>query len=390
MSGQKLFLAIDKGKQDDTVGADKPRSPNTLKTFLKSTFKSSSSKIKTKGSGIEKGADFDPLYGDRLPDMSHEPPAYVPIAPQGQWQQQQPQVQYQPGPTYYENPQPFRPLSYQDQHQQYSSQFGQGTFPDPSHLAPSASPGIQRRPTEDEDRYELLAQFDTVFLIDDSGSMTGSTSRTTTESHWQTTRRVLSEIVPICAKYDTNGVDIFFFNSPREAKNTTNPKAILKLFAKVSPSNGTPFATRLKAITKPYIERCEAAASLPAADGTPGWPKPRNTIVFTDGEADDPEAVVDLIVNYASRLDKINAPKRQLGIQIFQVGNVEGISEHMKQLDNTIKESRGVRDIVDTVPADRLGVDGLSRKMVLKVVLGGVVPEIDAMIATKGRSVRER
>lgn len=53
-----------------------------------------------------------------------------------------------------------------------------------------------------DDRYAFLSSFDTVFLIDDSGSMTGRS--------WRETEEALETIVPICVQYDDDGIDIHF------------------------------------------------------------------------------------------------------------------------------------------------------------------------------------
>ena len=79
--------------------------------------------------------------------------------------------------------------------------------------------------------------------------------------------------------------------------------------------------------------------------------KPINIIVITDGEpSDDVEAP---IIACAKKLDKLDAPAWQVGVQFFQVGKEPGAREALKQLDDGLREASGddeLRDIVDTVP----------------------------------------
>lgn len=56
--------------------------------------------------------------------------------------------------------------------------------------------------TTSDSPYAFLTEFDTVFLIDDSGSMAGRS--------WRETAAALSAITPICTSHDADGIDIYF------------------------------------------------------------------------------------------------------------------------------------------------------------------------------------
>lgn len=56
--------------------------------------------------------------------------------------------------------------------------------------------------TEEDDPYGFLTSFDTVFLIDDSGSMAGKS--------WRETKDALETIIPVCVQHDADGIDIYF------------------------------------------------------------------------------------------------------------------------------------------------------------------------------------
>lgn len=209
--------------------------------------------------------------------------------------------------------------------------------------------------TTADNRYAFLSSFDTIFLIDDSGSMAGRS--------WRETAVALKSITPICTAHDADGIDIYFLNSPdnSEYRNITRSADVDRIFESVKPRGGTPTGTRLNAILKPYLRDLEAR-------GTEGSNavKPLNIIVITDGvPSDDVESV---IINAAKKLDKWEAPAWQIGIQFFQVGEERGAAEALRELDDGLAEmGGGVRDIVDTVPWTGTTGSGLNGEGILKV-----------------------
>lgn len=238
-----------------------------------------------------------------------------------------------------------------------------------------------------EDPLAILANFDTIFLIDDSLSMA---------KHWKEAETAIAAIAPVCTKYDSDGVDVYFLCNvnKKEQDNTVgsagtgyrnqrNAADVTKLFRKNKPEGGsTPTGMRLQRILQTYMKHYEniekeggdAASSV----------KPINIIVVTDGGPSDDPAVV--IRSFAKRLDKCDAPPHQVGIQFFQVGNNEQASEDLSKLDDDIHDSEPgmeLRDMVDTVTFDRAnsggvgGVPTLSKEGILKTVLGAVFRRYD-------------
>ncbi|KAL1598334.1 hypothetical protein SLS59_007018 [Nothophoma quercina] len=214
-----------------------------------------------------------------------------------------------------------------------------------------------------DDQYAFLKSFDTIFLIDDSGSMAGRS--------WRETGKALETITPICTERDADGIDICFLNHPDSSlyKNVTTAGTVIEIFQTIRPGGATPTGQRLQKILKPYLQRYEK---------NPETTKPINIIVITDGEpSDDVEAP---IISAAKKLDKLDAPAWQVGIQFFQVGKEVGAREALKQLDDELREASGddeLRDIVDTVPF--IGDDDaeLTGTGIMKVVLGSVNRRLD-------------
>ena len=205
---------------------------------------------------------------------------------------------------------------------------------------------------------------------------------------WRETSQAIASIAPICTSQDKDGIDIYFLNAKDSAsyQNITRANEVQRIFETVRPGGGTFTGSKLDAILKPYLRQCEAnQANLDNV-------KPLNIIVITDGvPSDDPEAV---IVSYAKKLDKIDAPMWQVGIQFFQVGEEAGAAEALQDLDDGIaNRGSGFRDIVDTVPwtSQSDGSSGLNADGILKVVLGAVNRRLDRKrVSLDGRPAQRR
>lgn len=214
--------------------------------------------------------------------------------------------------------------------------------------------------TDVDDAYSFLRTFDTIFLIDDSGSMAGS--------RWREAADALATVTPVCTSHDADGIDLYFFNHPTAYNEVRDAASVREIFESVRPGGGTPTGQRLRALLTPYLRRYET---------DPDATKPINVICITDGDASDD--VESPLVEAACKLDRLDAPSWQVGVQFFQIGNDPEATELLKYLDDELATSTGgsSRDMVDTVPfrgaeGTRLIGDG-----VLKVVLGSVNRRLD-------------
>lgn len=301
------------------------------------------------------------------------------------------------------------------QHRDQNSNKTTGSEPPPAYVPvapvyhaprdPSPTPSRLSaiRATAPEDQYAFLSSFDTIFLIDDSGSMAGRS--------WREVQSALGSITPICTAHDADGVDIYFLNnrslSPAKASQGkaaggyTNVKDVAfvnQVFTTVCPGGMTPTGTRLNHILKAYVRHYEQAIQRAGGDPDATDVKPINVIVITDGvPSDDPESV---LLSVAQKLDKLEAPPHQVGVQFFQVGNEPGAAEALRALDDDLAQlGGGVRDMVDTVtfnvrPSNADGLSAsipvLSADAILKTVLGAVVKRLDRarILEDERRSVR--
>ncbi|KAF7352274.1 hypothetical protein MVEN_01191100 [Mycena venus] len=247
-----------------------------------------------------------------------------------------------------------------------------------------------------EDALEILRKYDTVILVDDSGSMTLPGSKRG-KTRWNEAGEALETLAETAQRYDGDGIDIYFLNNKTASLNIKSPSEVRALFAKVKPSGATPTGERLDQILKPRLRILEDASIEP--DGTPTDKKSGdeikrvNIIVITDGEATDNPKYS--IIDAASRLKAmpnlcmIQACRfplnremlfdsiYQLGIQFVQIGNDSRATKALKELDDDLHKTRNIRDIVDTTPYSKLNpvtADGL-----IKVLLGGINRRIDEL-----------
>ena len=245
-----------------------------------------------------------------------------------------------------------------------------------------------------DDELKALADYDTVFVIDDSSSMHERTSTHTNETHWEQAGKVLESLVSICSSFDTNGIDVYFLNSMLGrvmvkrrgkydyekfiGKNIKRGSEAMRLFKDREAAyiqGSTPTAESLHEIIAPYVKECLNAWSRNKEN--PAFPKPVNIILITDGAANNNVLLIQYLNNWARALDRIDAPPDQLGIQFFQVGNKEGVSQFLMYLDSAMSEEGGYRDMVDTKSSEEMGELGLTGRRILTTVLGAVNRRLD-------------
>ncbi|CAD6439547.1 54b68b52-e71b-4543-b22c-a023d88c7cb6 [Sclerotinia trifoliorum] len=241
---------------------------------------------------------------------------------------------------------------------------------------------IQTTPPHDLDSspYALLSTFDTVLLIDDSGSMEWGSKPTP----WKQVFSALQTIAPIITSYDADGIDVYFMNhksrhmgnpskgvAPTGYYNIQNAASVEEVWTIVnSPQGITPTGNRIKDILSPYMKRLKE--EMRAGRNV----KPLILIVITDGDpSDDPESE---IVKVARQLDALDAPLTQVGIQFFQVGQVPQAKRALEDLDDALEHKYKIRDMVDTVTWNgRNSEAGLSGEGIVKAVLGSVIKRLD-------------
>jgi hypothetical protein len=251
------------------------------------------------------------------------------------------------------------------------------------------------RATGDDD-FNFLAEFDTCFVVDDSFSM---------RSHWDEVRTLVRTIMPLCADRDTTGVDIYFGNhkpsgsfmggieragyrhiglvqgSPEMHDNVEG------IFNLVRPGlSASSVSKRLIQILDNYMLQYEKSIQQPEVEKTDKDElKPLNIIVVTAHSVGS--SLSKHVLEIAGKLDKLNAPAHQIGLQFFQIGSDAKVADHMKKLDDVLHHNQQVRDIVDTTTWTD-GPGKLSPEGMLKALGGAVTKSFDNMHAEKIKSTK--
>ncbi|KAI0650448.1 hypothetical protein C8Q79DRAFT_386786 [Trametes meyenii] len=215
-----------------------------------------------------------------------------------------------------------------------------------------------------EDALETLRKYNTVIIVDDSGSMTKG-------GLWTEAREALAALADVAAKYDNDGIDVCFLNNRKTGTNMTSAAQIRRMFDSVVPKGATPIGEKLEELMLYYLNELDAAKET-GGQALVKTIKPVNYIILTDGvPTDDPASV---IATAAKRLDEGRYPLSQVGIQFVQIGSHRAATEYLRTLDDELQAEYHVRDIVDTTPylGGRLNAD-----TIIKILLGGINRRVD-------------
>lgn len=215
----------------------------------------------------------------------------------------------------------------------------------------------------DNDIFNRLKFFDTVFITDDTGSM-GLPVREDDQggpNRWEVTKDALKHIAEIAARHDEDGIDIRFLKA--EEFNEDNIRSgerveeILELIdvADENHGGGTEFKSQLESVIRKHLHSYEdyveemaefdkKSKGRTSMRAPPKEPKFLNVIVITDGQADDEEEVEEYIVKVARKLDGMDAPKNYIGIQFIQIGDDEKATSFLQRLDDDLHKYQ-IRDV---------------------------------------------
>lgn len=230
--------------------------------------------------------------------------------------------------------------------------------------------------SEYDEKLAYLRAFETIFLVDDSAAMT---------PYWDQVKELLDNIAPICAKHDPDGIDLYFVNHrpkgfieflPGQSIRKSGYRriggftqlqtkdSVAQVFTNITkPSGKCNLGARLNKLLSWYCNKVKKDTEFA------GW----NLIILTAGKFDDD--VKAPLAETAKKLDEMQTPAHQLGIQLLQLGNDDQVSNAFKYLDDELHRTTKTRDIIDATSmgtSSSLGADDM-----LKVVLGGVVKKLD-------------
>lgn len=272
------------------------------------------------------------------------------------------------------------------------------------------------RMNADDDPLNRLNLFETVFIVDDTGSMIlPVVTDTVGPDRWDVTKEALCHIAEIAAKHDSNGIDVAFLKDLDSNKpNITSGKVVREIVDSIdlydgTHGGGTEFLGPLVDFIDPQLQKYRdhlkdlARFRSGTMSARPKPPKFLNLIVITDGQATDGQEVEDYIVETARELDKMEAPTAYIGIQFLQIGDDAPATKFLNDLDNElVNQDPPIRDvsfmaplpllvgipltivfsaqIVDTTPFKvSLDPSSFGELLVKKALLGAVTRKLDKL-----------
>lgn len=175
-----------------------------------------------------------------------------------------------------------------------------------------------------------LSEFDTIVLVDRSGSMNGTAKGFPTR--WAQAAELTTGIAGIAATVDEDGITVIqfggSFNPSKDVQdNVKDASGVGSLFASHTPYGGTPLAQALEAAFKKKFDAGKKAI----------------VFVVTDGVPDDAEAVKKAIVAASKKL----TDSSELRVQFIQVGDDASATKYLEGLDNDLADAQF--DIVNVI-----------------------------------------
>ncbi|GAA5989991.1 hypothetical protein JCM10908_002412 [Rhodotorula pacifica] len=169
-----------------------------------------------------------------------------------------------------------------------------------------------------------LALFDTVVLVDDSGSMAFEENG----SRIDDAKLIVSRVATAATLFDTDGISVFFLNSKTVGNSITSEQQAQQLLSGIRFSGLTPLGTSLdQKILQPLLVGPARQNSLR---------KPLLVVAVTDGapggEARD--TIVKAIKNAKNALTQTRYGPDALSIQLAQIGNDMGARAFLEEIDN--------------------------------------------------------
>lgn len=197
----------------------------------------------------------------------------------------------------------------------------------------------------------MLRDRDYTLIIDKSGSM-ALKDQPGGRSRWNVARESAFALAAKCEELDEDGLTLYLFSGRFKRYDGITSSRVDQVWQENEPSGGTDLAGVLRHAFDAYFQRRNT-----------GLGKAETILVVTDGEPDDPRAVIRAVME-ASRKVKNG---EELGVSFVQVGSDPNARRFLKLLDDELVGSGAPFDICDTVTLDEMETVGLT-----EVLLGAV------------------
>ena len=200
----------------------------------------------------------------------------------------------------------------------------------------------------------MIHDRDYTLIIDKSGSMSIA-DQPGGRTRWAAAEESAIALATKCRALDTDGITLYLFASRARRFDNVGPERVAQAFRENEPAGGTDLAGVLKLAFASFFER-KAARQLK--------PNGETLVVVTDGEPDDPKAVMRVIVEATRRMDR----DEELAVLLVQVGDDPRATRFLKMLDDDLHRAGARFDICDTILMSELEDVPLT-----EVLLGAII-----------------
>jgi hypothetical protein len=194
---------------------------------------------------------------------------------------------------------------------------------------------------------------DYTLIIDRSGSM-ALKDQPGGRSRWAVARESAQALAAKCDELDPDGITLYVFGARFKRYDNVTAERVSQVFLENEPCGGTDLAGVLAHAFESYFERRRTAGAKGRGE---------TILVVTDGEPDDPRAVMRTIVDASRRVEDDG----QLGLSLVQVGNDAQARRFLKVLDDDLGRAGAPFDICDTVTLDEMEDLGLAEVLLRAV-----------------------
>lgn len=181
----------------------------------------------------------------------------------------------------------------------------------------------------------MLDARDYTLIIDKSGSMS-IPDQEEGKSRWQVMQESTFALAFKCEELDADGLTVYTFSGRFKRYDNVTASKVSQIFQENRPSGKTDLAGVLRDALQNYFHRKGMNRAKPNGE---------TILVVTDGEPNDRQAVMRVIVDATQRVDR----EDELAIAFIQVGNDPEVTWFLKVLDDELQNAGAKFDIVDTV-----------------------------------------
>lgn len=162
---------------------------------------------------------------------------------------------------------------------------------------------------------DVLKKLDWIIIVDHSGSMAEPSNRLKGKTRYEEVREQVVLAARIAEKYDDDGLTLIHFSSKAVVTDGVKADQVKAAFDQFSPSGSTNLHLALAEAEKKARSSAKEVVVL----------------VFTDGEANDQDEVINAINNAGKEFGR-----PRIGFCFIQVGTDQGAKAFLDKLDNDL------------------------------------------------------